>query len=116
MLNMEYLTPWPPTAAARSTDPPAPAAGTMLAQTVPVPPPRRRRRHRETTAPLHLSAVQVLALVGVLPLAATVIGWAALGRHRHPALTTARRRGRPTVYADAAIVVLALLGRLWQLS
>jgi hypothetical protein len=116
MLSMEYLTSWPPTAAAVSTVPPASHEGTVLDQTVPVPPPRRRRRPRQASPPLHLSAVQVLSLVGVLPLAATVIGWAAIGRHRHPAVATTRRRGRPTVYAEASIVVLALLGRLWQLS
>lgn len=113
---MEYLTPWPPAAAAASPVSPAPHADPVLAETVPVPPPRRRRRQNQATAPLHLSAVQVLALVGLLPLAATVIGWAALGRHRQPALAPARRRGRPSIYSAASIVVLALLGRLWQLS
>src|SRR3954453_23075062 len=116
MLSMEYLPPGPPAAAAASPVSPAPHADPVLAETVPAPPPRRRRRQNQATAPLHLSAVQVLALVVLLPLAATVIGWVALGRHRQPALAPARRRGRLSIHPAAAIVVLALLGPLWQLS
>jgi hypothetical protein len=79
-----------------------------------VPPPRRGRRRHEP-ARLELNAVQVLALVGLVPLAATIIGWATLSRWRQPTLV-APRRGRPPVYTDASILVLALLGRLWHLS
>ena len=113
---MEYLTSWSPPAAAVATVAPTADEGAALAPPAPVPPPRRRRGQRHAPAPLHLSAVQVLALVGLLPLAATIVGWAAVGRRRAPALGPPRRRGRPPVYSDASIVVLALLGRLWQLS
>src|SRR5207249_7744693 len=116
MLSMEYLTSWPPAAAApsRPSAPPTPAAA--LDEAGAVPPPRRARRRGSDPAPLHLSALQVLALVGLLPLAATVIGWATVSRWRQPTRAPPRRRGRPPVYSDASIVVLALLGRLWQLS
>jgi Transposase DDE domain len=114
---MEYLTSWPPAAAASpvsTVSTTARALTTELDEPASVPPPRRRRR--QEPAPLHLHAVQVLALVGLLPLAATILGWAAVGRRRHAALVPPRQRGRPPVYSDASIVVLALLGRLWQLS
>jgi hypothetical protein len=75
-----------------------------------VPPPRRRRSARA----LRLDAVQVLTRLGLLPLALTIIGLAQLSHRRLPA--GARSRGRPRVYADASILVLALVGRLWQLS
>jgi Transposase DDE domain len=112
---MEYLTSVPPPAAASAVSPTASAPTAALDTTAPVPPPRRGRR-RKDPAPLHLHAVQVLALLGLLPLAATIIGWAAVGRRRRAALAPPRRRGRPPVYMDASILVLALLGRLWQLS
>lgn len=74
-----------------------------------VPPPRRRG-----PAPLHLHAVQVITMLGLLPLAATAIGLAAVSHRRIVARTG--RRGRPRTYSDATILLLALLGRLWQLS
>lgn len=74
-----------------------------------VPPPRRRG-----PAPRHLHAVQVIALVGLLPLAATAVGLASTSHRRLVARTG--RRGRPRTYSGATILLLALLGRLWQLS
>jgi hypothetical protein len=75
-----------------------------------VPPPRRRRAARC----LGLEAVQVVRSLGLLPLAASVVGLALLSQRRLPART--RPRGRPRTYADASILVLAVLGRLWQVS
>jgi hypothetical protein len=80
------------------------------ASAVAVPPPRRRRAER----PLELDALRVVALLGLLPLAASVVGLALLSRRRLPART--RPGGRPRVYADASVVLLALVGRLWHLS
>lgn len=76
----------------------------------PIPPPRRRR----PAPPLGLHAVQVITLLGLLPLAASVVGLALLSHRRLPA--GPRGRGRPLVYSDASILLLALLGRLWHLS
>lgn len=75
-----------------------------------VPPPRRRRAAR----PLGLDAVRVLTRLGLLPLATSVVALAALSRRRLP--PRVRLRGRPRTYADASILLLALLGRLWHLS
>ena len=113
---MDHLTVSPPTAAAAPTPPAPTAATTALDQTPPVPPPRRTRRRRQAPASLQLHAVQVLSLVGLLPLAATIVGWATVGRRGCPVLAPALRRGRPRVYDDASVLVLALLGRLWHLS
>ena len=74
-----------------------------------VPPPRRRQ-----SAPLHLTALQLVALLGLLPLAATAVGLATSSRRRLAA--RAARRGRPRTYADATVLLVALLARLWQLS
>ncbi len=76
----------------------------------PVPPPRRRR----SVAALGLDAVQLVSGLGLLPLAASVAGLAVLSRRRLP--TRTRPRGRPRTYSDASVLLLALLGRLWQLS
>jgi hypothetical protein len=76
----------------------------------PVPPPRRRR----AVAALGLHAVQLITGLGLLPLAASVVGRAALSQRRLPART--RPRGRPRTYSDATVLLLALLGRLWRLS
>ena len=75
-----------------------------------VAPPRRRR----PVSALSLDAVQVLTRLGLLPLAASIVSLALLSRHRLPA--SPRSRGRPRLYSDASILVLALLGRLWPLS
>jgi len=82
----------------------APATG------VPVPPPRRRR----APAVLGLHAVQLIALLGLLPLATTVVALAGLSRRRLPARTGPR--GRRPVYAGASVLLVVLLGRLGQLS
>ncbi len=76
----------------------------------PVPPPRRRR----AVAALGIHAVQLLTGLGLLPLAVSVVGQAALSQRRLAART--RPRGRPRTYSDATVLLLALLGRLWQLS
>lgn len=75
-----------------------------------VPPPRRRRKDQG----LHLNAVQVIRILGLLPLAGSIVGLAALSQRRLP--LPRRRRGHPVVYPAASILLIALLGRLWQLS
>ncbi len=75
-----------------------------------VPPPRRRRKDQA----LQLNAVQVIRVLGLLPLALSVVAFAALSRRRLP--PPAHRRGRPLVYSDASVLLIALLARLWQLS
>ena len=94
----------------------APVAAEPTAEAVP--PPRRRRPR---PAALGLNAIQVISWLGLLPLAASIVAFAALSRHPSPrALPSSpaggRPRGHPRVYSDATIVVLALLGRLWHLS
>lgn len=76
----------------------------------PIPPPRRRRKGPV----LGLHAVQLIAMLGLLSLAASVVGLALLSQRRLPART--RPRGHPLVYSQASILLLALLGRLWRLS
>lgn len=93
-----------------------------------VPPPRRRAK---TGKALGLTAVQLVQVLGLLPLATSIVTLAAVSRRPtrpalpSPALATmadgrpgaaARRRGHPQVYSDATVLVLALLGRLWHLS
>jgi hypothetical protein len=68
-----------------------------LAAAEAVPPPRRGR----AAVRLDPTAVQVVALAG-------------LGRRRLARRTD--RPGRPRVYSDASILVLALVARLWHLS
>ena len=74
-------------------------------------PPRRRQRASQA---LQRNAVQVIRILGLLPLAMSIIGLAAVSRWRLPSST--RQRGHPVVYADASIPLIALLARLWQLS
>src|SRR6266540_646302 len=85
-------------------------ASAGAASAAPVPPPRRRRAER----PLELDALRVVTLLGLLPLAASVVGLAMLSHRRLPPRT--RPGGRPLVYAGAAVLLLALVGRLWHLS
>ena len=75
-----------------------------------VPPPRRGR----AAVRLDLHAVQVLTMLGLLPLATIIIGLTVLSQRRLARQT--RRPGAPRVYADSSILLLALLGRLWHLS
>jgi|SRR5581483_1231928 len=75
-----------------------------------VPPPRRRRKDQA----LQLNALQVIRILGLLPLAMTVVALAALSHRRLPAAT--HRRGHPFVYSDASILLIAVLARLWHLS
>lgn len=75
-----------------------------------VPPPRKR----PGPATLEIHAVQLLTMLGLLPLAASVVGLAALSHRRLPA--PGRRRGRRCTYSDASVLVIALLSRLWHLS
>lgn len=75
-----------------------------------VPPPRRRRQDQA----LQLNAVQVIRILGLLPLAGSVVGLAALSCRRLPSPT--HRRGHPPVYSDTSILLIALLARLWHLS
>lgn len=74
-----------------------------------VPPPRRSRAKRY----LSLNAVQVIELLGLLPLAVSVVAFGLLSR-RLPKRTA--RLGRPKTYSDASILLLALIGRIWKLS
>ena len=75
-----------------------------------VPPPHRQGNGRT----LGIQAVQLIMMLGLLPLAASIITLALLSRPRLPAGT--HRRGHPVVYADASILVIVLIGRLWNLS
>jgi hypothetical protein len=54
-----------------------------------VPPPRRRRQDQC----LNLDAVQVIRILGLLPLAMTIVADALMGRRRLPSPN--RRRGHP---------------------
>jgi len=81
----------------------APASGENV-------PPPRRGRHDPA---LQLNALQVMRILGLMPLAVSVVGFAALSHWRLPSPT---HRGRPLVYADASILLIALLARLWRLS
>jgi len=74
-------------------------------------PPPRRRRHDQC---LRLNAVQVIRILGLLPLAMSVVGWALVSHRRLP--TSTRKRGHPVVYSDASVLLIALLARLWHLS
>jgi hypothetical protein len=75
-----------------------------------VPPPRRRRQDQA----LQLNAVQVIRILGLLPLAMSVVAFAALSHWRLPSPT--HKRGHPVVYSDASVLLIAVLARLWQLS
>jgi hypothetical protein len=75
-----------------------------------VPPPRRQGKGRT----LGIHAVQLITRLGLLPLAASIIALALFSRPRLPAGT--HRRGHPVIYPDASVVVIALIGRLWNLS
>jgi hypothetical protein len=63
---------------------------------------------------LHLDAVPVIRILGLLPLALSVVGFAALRPRRLP--STSRRRGHPRVHSDASVLLIALLARPWRLS
>lgn len=83
---------------------------TVCDELMAIPPPRRQGKARV----LGIHAVQLLTMLGLLPLSVSVIGLALLCRPRLPAGTP--RRGHPVVYSDASVVVIALLARLWNLS
>jgi Transposase DDE domain len=75
-----------------------------------VPPPRRGRPNRY----LSLNALQVIEMLGLLPLAASVVAFSLLSRRRLPKPTA--KMGRPRTYSDASILLVALIGRVWRLS
>lgn len=75
-----------------------------------VEPPRRGRTKRH----LNLNALQVVELLGLLPLAVSVVSFCLLSRRRLPKRTA--RIGRPKTYSDASILLIALIGRVWRLS
>jgi hypothetical protein len=75
-----------------------------------VPPPRRGRSNRY----LNLNALQVVEMLGLLPLAVSVVAFSLISRRRLPKSTT--KMGRPKVYSDAAILLMALIARVWRLS
>lgn len=83
---------------------------TRCDEIVAVPPPRRRGKART----LGIHAVQLITMLGLLPLAVSIVTLALVSRPRLPAGT--HRRGHPIVYSDASVVVIALIGRLWHLS
>lgn len=89
----------------------ASASPTVAATTADVVPPRSRQRR---LARLDLHAVDLITRLGLLALAGSVIGLTYLSQRRLPAHT--QPRGRRRVYADASILVIALLARLWHLS
>lgn len=80
-----------------------------------VPPPHRGRQARC----LCIHAVQLVQLLSLLPLVARVIGFA-IGSHRklprRSRSRTGRPMGRPRVYSEASILLVALIGRVWHLS
>src|SRR5438067_13549416 len=82
----------------------------VAVSTEPVVPPPRRGRHAR---PLGIHAVQLLRLLGLVPLVASVVTCALVTQRR---LHRAPRRGAPRVYSDTTIVLIALLERLWHLS
>jgi len=75
-----------------------------------VPPPRRHGKART----LGIHAVQLITMLGLLPLATSIVGLALLCRPSLP--SGMHHRGHPVVYSDASIVVIALISRLWKLS
>lgn len=75
-----------------------------------VPPPRRQHHDQ----PLQLNAVQVIHILGLLPLAMSVVGVEPVSPRRLPAAP--HRRGHPLVSSDATVLLIALLARLWQRS
>lgn len=75
-----------------------------------IPPPRRRQK--VSTRGLH--AVELLPLLGLLPLATRIVVLALVSHRRLPDQT--RPRGCPKTYADASSLRVALVGRLWPLS
>jgi hypothetical protein len=83
---------------------------TVCDEIVPVPPPRRQGKART----LGIHAVQLITMLGLLPLSASVIALALFCRPGLPSRTP--QRGHPFVYSDASVVVIALIGKLWHLS
>lgn len=77
---------------------------------VAVPPPRRRR----TAQVLAIHAVQLIEMLGLLPLAIAIVAMASVSRRLLPA--SSRPRGRPRTYSDASILLISLIARVWQLS
>lgn len=77
---------------------------------VPVPPPR----HGRSQLYLGLNALQLVQMLGLLPLVGWAVTTGALSRPRLCARAT--RPGRPLTYADASVLLLALLARIWHLS
>jgi hypothetical protein len=75
-----------------------------------VPPPRRGRAKRY----LSLNALQVIELLGLLPLAASVVAFGLLSHRRLPKRTA--KMGRPRTYSDASVLLMALVGRVWRMS
>ncbi len=75
-----------------------------------VPPPRRQRQ----SPSLHLNALDVVRILGLLPLAISIVAFARVSRRRLPSPN--RTRGHPMVYSDASVLLIALLARLWHLS
>jgi hypothetical protein len=73
--------------------------------------PPRRQRHNQS---LQLNAVQVIRILGLLPLALSVVAIACVSQRRLP--SSLQKRGRPRVYTDASVLLIALLARLWHLS
>src|SRR5436190_24377178 len=78
--------------------------------TEPVVAPPRRGGHAR---PLGIHAVQLLRLLGLAPLVASVVTCAFVTQRR---LRRKTRRGARRVYSDTTIVLIALLERLWHLS
>ncbi len=83
---------------------------TVCDEIVAVPPPHRQGKART----LGIHAVQFLTMLGLRPLCASIVGLILFCRPRLPSGT--HRRGRPIVYSDGSVVVIALIARLWNLS
>jgi transposase len=85
----------------------------LLDRQAPVPPPAYRRAQRRRIAGLHLDALTLVRMLRLLPLCAMAVR---LARWRCPPPLPAGPGGRPRVYAEESLLLLALLRALWRLS
>ena len=78
-----------------------------------VPPPAYQRALARRPPALHCTALAVVVSLALLPLCQAAV---AAAQRRCPPPLPRGRRGRPPVYADASLLLLALLRTLWRLS
>ncbi len=82
--------------------------------TAPVAPPAYHRARAKGGPALHLDALTLITRLHLLALCRVVV-WLAQ-RHSSPALLAAGPGGRPRVYAEESLLLVALLRTLWRLS